>query len=1241
MSSNRTDDAVRQPPGKGWLRSLLWFVRLLAFFVVLLAGDVVAQYGRMGVARQSPAGDADWMLIGAALVLAALLVGLYVVIVRWTEQRPARELAPGVGMGLVGIAAGLALFSTVFGLLYLIGIVRWQGVSAHFDVGPVLATSIIAAVGEELAFRGVLFRIVAERFGTAIALLASAAVFGLLHGLNPGATVVSTAAIAIEAGLLLGAAYALTRNLWFPIGLHLGWNFTEGGIFGTSVSGGSAANGIFSVSLTGPRLLSGGAFGPEASLMAIAVGLAAAVVLVVLTVRTGHWMPMQSARKPTTHDSRTTMLWAAVSLLALSLTARARAGVTPQIERAVRAATFEVVLRKPASDPLSYEKPLPLDLIPYQQRVDKYQPVGTAFALGPDTYVTAAHVLEAAVDSQYGRPALRGEDGKVYPIASILRFSADEDYAVFTLAGAPAAASLNVSRTRQLDAPVSAVGTALGEGIVIRDGLYTSDTPEDQDGRWKWIRFSAAASPGNSGGPLLDAAGKVIGIVIAKSPNENLYYALPIGLVLDAPKKALFDRRFLTELPFMQGSRVYTLKDEFALPLSWATFDREYQRVVQRHTDEARERLLAAYADSMFPLGSGANSILYSTVVPSADPGIILQQENGQWTLDQPTFDSTDLPDNGKVLVATMAGATLLRVDRGPGSADDAFYSDSKQFMDVALKGLVIRRYVGTDAVRVTSLGPALTDVPWTDRYGRKWQQRVWPLPYLDSYVVALLLPTPDGYAGVLEYSGSAQRQQVQENLGLLANQVSLDYSGTLAQWTAFLRRRALLPDALTQVSLAESPVWTLRTPRFEMTMPPELLSLKSDSPLTLVMVYDAVKPKASWDVAGAWWYQDTEQRTYVALWRQARPPATAQQQLQDAYSDMENRRSPFDGGPIRVLPTVVAITNIVQASADVVYASSIGIDANQSLASFSDRVRLAPGSVRILEHATGAAVAASAPAPDFRSELESRMEQYRDAAFSYDSVAGADIRGRTFSEDVTDYIIAVYRQSVPSPDAGSKQPAKPAPGAESFEALGEELAGRQQALQSYWKIAPVMMHNRDLWQDFLASNGLAATTQHDAQVLAAESALRAELAGGDPNPRWSELAADLRDAYVAERDLLVTHAAIRRKPLEPRLTPCPPPAPGTSGRATPAPLPLTSSLEEFYPPAMRRLGIEGEVMVRIRIDTSGCVSALGIVGSSGSDALDQAAMRMAETQAFYPAERNGHAVIFEAAEPINFKLSD
>lgn len=279
----------------GWLSSVrrMSLVRLLVFFAVLLAAYIAAQLGRVWLIRHAPSSGADWISIGATLVAAALLLGVYTALVRWMEARAARELAPDPIRALAGIILGLALFSSVFGLLRLIGVAQWQGIAAHFDVAPVLAVSILAAIGEELAFRGALFRILEEGYGTGTALTISAALFGLLHALNPGATAVSTAAIALEAGVLLAAAYAVTRNLWFPIGLHLGWNFTEGGIFGVSVSGGRAGEGIFSVSLAGPNLLTGGKFGPEASLVAIAVCLAVAVVLLVITTRDGGWIPMR------------------------------------------------------------------------------------------------------------------------------------------------------------------------------------------------------------------------------------------------------------------------------------------------------------------------------------------------------------------------------------------------------------------------------------------------------------------------------------------------------------------------------------------------------------------------------------------------------------------------------------------------------------------------------------------------------------------------------------------------------------------------------------------------------------------------------------------------------------------------------------------------------------------------------------------------------------------------------------
>src|SRR5262249_17997968 len=117
------------------------------------------------------------------------------------------------------------------------------------------------------------------------ALAVSAVLFGLAHAANPGATWVSSLAIALEAGILLGAAFALTRNLWFPIGFHFSWKFFEGPVYGTAISGATLPSSLITAQVTGPRILTGGSFGPEAGVPAMLTCLAAAIVLIVLVLR--------------------------------------------------------------------------------------------------------------------------------------------------------------------------------------------------------------------------------------------------------------------------------------------------------------------------------------------------------------------------------------------------------------------------------------------------------------------------------------------------------------------------------------------------------------------------------------------------------------------------------------------------------------------------------------------------------------------------------------------------------------------------------------------------------------------------------------------------------------------------------------------------------------------------------------------------------------------------------------------
>lgn len=234
-----------------------------------------------------------------AIILLLLAFGVYVLYVRLTERRRIAELAPAalVPQTILGLAIGAAIFSSVIGLLVLTGTYHFQGYTFVPGLLAAFATAAVGAVREELLFRGFLFRVIQSIGGTWIGVAVSAIVFGALHLLNPHATVMSALAIAIEAGILLAVAYTASRHLWLPIGIHIGWNFTEGSIFGVAVSGRHALPSLFHGTLTGPPLATGGSFGLEASVFAVLVCCVASVFLIIYALRTGRIVPFLPLRR--------------------------------------------------------------------------------------------------------------------------------------------------------------------------------------------------------------------------------------------------------------------------------------------------------------------------------------------------------------------------------------------------------------------------------------------------------------------------------------------------------------------------------------------------------------------------------------------------------------------------------------------------------------------------------------------------------------------------------------------------------------------------------------------------------------------------------------------------------------------------------------------------------------------------------------------------------------------------------
>lgn len=226
-----------------------------------------------------------------ALAIAGFAVyGAYAFFI---EQRSVSELSlPGMGRELgIGLLIGAGLYSVCELILMALGIYRITGLNSWSIMVPAIAMALSSGVFEELLFRGVLFRSVETWLGSWAALVVSSLAFGLIHLINPEATLEGALFIAVEAGILLGAAYMLTRRLWLSMGFHVAWNYTQSAIFSSIVSGNEAAQGLFRSTVKGPDFLTGGNFGVESSVLSLILCTSTGIVMVVMAVKRGKIVP--------------------------------------------------------------------------------------------------------------------------------------------------------------------------------------------------------------------------------------------------------------------------------------------------------------------------------------------------------------------------------------------------------------------------------------------------------------------------------------------------------------------------------------------------------------------------------------------------------------------------------------------------------------------------------------------------------------------------------------------------------------------------------------------------------------------------------------------------------------------------------------------------------------------------------------------------------------------------------------
>ncbi|WP_022900055.1 CPBP family intramembrane glutamic endopeptidase [Humibacter albus] len=253
-------------------------IRFFRFPLVWLVIGIVAVGAFSVFAGASPA---------IALGTSALALVVYWAVMRFVAGRRMPELALRTAGrdALIGAAVGAGFFAVSVGAIAALGGYHFtfDGAAGLRALPELIAVTIAGAVTEELMFRGLALQAIERLGGKWIALGITAVLFGLVHGANPGASLWSDVAIAIEAGGLLGAAFLWRRSLWLVFALHATWNGLEQAI-GIPVSG-HRDPGLAITSVHGPAWLTGGAFGMEASVITVVISLALTAALLIASGR--------------------------------------------------------------------------------------------------------------------------------------------------------------------------------------------------------------------------------------------------------------------------------------------------------------------------------------------------------------------------------------------------------------------------------------------------------------------------------------------------------------------------------------------------------------------------------------------------------------------------------------------------------------------------------------------------------------------------------------------------------------------------------------------------------------------------------------------------------------------------------------------------------------------------------------------------------------------------------------------
>ena len=566
----------------------------------------------------------------------------------------------------------------------------------------------------------------------------------------------------------------------------------------------------------------------------------------------------------------------------------------------IQRACYEVVVRKPTTDSLTYEKALPYELLQYHIRNDEFAPMGTAFAISETELVTAAHVLQLLNDSKnFTDFYIRDAEGAVYPIEQLLSFHNERDFIRFSVKGKTFDTWFETRPSYEINEAVFAVGNIYGQGLVGVPGTLLGTLPEPVNGRWVYLKSSPPNDSGSSGGPLLDQNGNAIGIIIAK--DNNFSYSLPIGELNQIENHlGVFHKKFTYHFAlFPESTEAIPFDQQLELP--------EHYQVVRQHLNRQYltsyrhnfETLFQQYGDEIFPRGASSRMALNGACHQVTMQVLFKDPNDRNWYFSDLQKEHSALDKNGAVRYANLNDTLYVDLEKPDDLSVRELYENPDRLMDTILKGINIPREFAEQEIRILSLGKPFQERQHIDAYGRKWMIHLWSIEYCDEAAILLSTPTPDGAVAVLKFCPYGEREIWLVDLMKTADFVYIPYYGTLRQWSDFLAMKPYLYGSWLDADLQyeTGKRLHLEVGQIEIDLNDAPMDIADKS--VLAMLHDFY-PKSNETVWGLrkLLYSEEKKGNYFVVYRHIQPNAELPDHFQKSWENLRSHSHPYNGVP-------------------------------------------------------------------------------------------------------------------------------------------------------------------------------------------------------------------------------------------------------------------------------------------------------------------------------------------------------